>query len=410
MFYREGHRRLFRAMLALTEQRVVIDHITLRDELLRRGELEAAGGLEYLAELVDAVPTAANLEFHAKIVRDKAILRRLIEASTSIITEAYDGHSTANDLLDSRRIQDLPDLPAARERRVHPHQGDAVADDGAHRNAPAERQSDYRCAQRLHRFGRADVGVPGRRSWWSWRPGRPWARRRSASTSRPTRRGEGQGVAIFSLEMSKEALVQRMLTRHGAGGQPPRCGRARCATPDFTQLARAAGILQTYPALDRRHAVAHAARDALQGAPAQDRQRSAADRGGLSAAHAEPGVRGEPGAGDLRHLALAQGAGPRARDPGHRAVAALPRVGAARRGAEADPVRPPGLGRHRAGRRPGDLHPPARVLRPRGRDASAGLAEVMLAKNRNGPTGDVQLRFVREYTRFDNLSNREDPE
>src|SRR5918995_2768746 len=93
MFYREGHRRLFRAMLALVERRTVIDHITLRDELLRRGELDAAGGLEYLAELIDAVPTAANLEFHARIVRDKAILRRLIESATAIVTEAYDGHS-----------------------------------------------------------------------------------------------------------------------------------------------------------------------------------------------------------------------------------------------------------------------------------------------------------------------------
>ena len=114
MFYREGHRRLFRAMLALTERRVVIDHITLRDELLRRGELEPAGGLEYLAELVDAVPTAANLEFHAKIVRDKAILRRLIEAATSIVTEAYDGHSTAHDLLDVAESRIFTDLPAAR--------------------------------------------------------------------------------------------------------------------------------------------------------------------------------------------------------------------------------------------------------------------------------------------------------
>src|SRR5688572_5967836 len=91
MFYREAHRRLFRAMSALTERRVVIDHITLRDELMRRGELDAAGGLEYLGELVDAVPTAANLEFHARIVRDKAILRRLIESATAIVTEAYDG-------------------------------------------------------------------------------------------------------------------------------------------------------------------------------------------------------------------------------------------------------------------------------------------------------------------------------
>ena len=59
-FYREAHRRLFRAMLSLTERRIVIDHVTLRDELMRRGELDAAGGLEYLAELLDATPTAAH--------------------------------------------------------------------------------------------------------------------------------------------------------------------------------------------------------------------------------------------------------------------------------------------------------------------------------------------------------------
>ena len=101
LFYRESHRRLFRAMRRLTEQRVVIDHITLRDELSRAGELEDAGGVAYLAELVDAVPTAANLEFHAEIVREKAILRQLIEASTSVIQQVYEGKSTASDLLDA---------------------------------------------------------------------------------------------------------------------------------------------------------------------------------------------------------------------------------------------------------------------------------------------------------------------
>ena len=100
MFYREAHRRLFRAMVALTERRSVIDHITLRDELTRRGELDSIGGYDYIAELADVVPTAANLEYHARIVREKAILRRLIETATGIITEAYDGHSTASDLLD----------------------------------------------------------------------------------------------------------------------------------------------------------------------------------------------------------------------------------------------------------------------------------------------------------------------
>jgi replicative DNA helicase len=100
MFYREEHRRLFRAMRALVERRSVIDPVTLNDELERRGELAQIGGPEYVGELVDAAPTAANLEHHARILRDKAILRRLIEASTRTITEAYDGKSHAPELLD----------------------------------------------------------------------------------------------------------------------------------------------------------------------------------------------------------------------------------------------------------------------------------------------------------------------
>ncbi|MGW8267338.1 MAG: DnaB-like helicase N-terminal domain-containing protein, partial [Longimicrobiales bacterium] len=75
MFFREAHRRLFRAMIRLSERADVIDVITLSEELKKTGELEAAGGLPYLAELLDAVPTAANIEYHAKIVREKALLR-----------------------------------------------------------------------------------------------------------------------------------------------------------------------------------------------------------------------------------------------------------------------------------------------------------------------------------------------
>src|SRR5512140_1315797 len=75
-FYKEGHRRLFRTLRTLVEHRTVIDYVTLREELQRRGELELAGGIEYLNELVNAVPTGANLEFHARILKDKAIQRR----------------------------------------------------------------------------------------------------------------------------------------------------------------------------------------------------------------------------------------------------------------------------------------------------------------------------------------------
>ncbi|MCC7324951.1 MAG: replicative DNA helicase, partial [Gemmatimonadaceae bacterium] len=101
MFYREAHRRLFRAMLSLNERGSVVDVLTLANELSLRGELEVSGGKDYLAELVDAVPTSANVEYHAKIIREKAIVRRLIETSTEIITSAYEGKTTSHDLLDT---------------------------------------------------------------------------------------------------------------------------------------------------------------------------------------------------------------------------------------------------------------------------------------------------------------------
>src|SRR5213594_2501310 len=100
-FYREAHRLLFRAMVALTERGDVIDPVTLRDELSRRGDLDRAGGMEYIATLIDVVPTAANVDYHAKIVRDKAVLRRLVEAATGIIQDVYEGHAAAGEVLDN---------------------------------------------------------------------------------------------------------------------------------------------------------------------------------------------------------------------------------------------------------------------------------------------------------------------
>ncbi len=101
MFYREAHRRVFRAMMALTERREVVDPLTLTDEMARRGELDASGGGEYISSLIDAVPTAANVEYHARIVREKAMLRRLIEVSTSIVSEAFEARTTAAEMLDA---------------------------------------------------------------------------------------------------------------------------------------------------------------------------------------------------------------------------------------------------------------------------------------------------------------------
>src|SRR5215203_4768576 len=101
MFYREGNRRIFRAMLSLNERGDVIDPLTLTEELSRNGDLQSSGGRDYVAGLIDIVPTSANIEYHAKIVREKALRRRLIEVSTAIVTEAFESGAPATELLDA---------------------------------------------------------------------------------------------------------------------------------------------------------------------------------------------------------------------------------------------------------------------------------------------------------------------
>jgi replicative DNA helicase len=100
MFHREAHRRLFRSLVRIWQRGDVIDEITVSDDLRKAGDFEAVGGVTFLASLLDAVPTAANIEYHCKIVREKAILRRLIEAATSIIQETYAWQGEVENLMD----------------------------------------------------------------------------------------------------------------------------------------------------------------------------------------------------------------------------------------------------------------------------------------------------------------------
>ena len=99
-FYRTAHRKIYRAMLELSESGEVIDHITLTERLKAQGELEAVGGAAYLAELVQIVPSSANIRYHSKIIRDKALLRELLNTSTEVLTRGYEGTAPIDELLD----------------------------------------------------------------------------------------------------------------------------------------------------------------------------------------------------------------------------------------------------------------------------------------------------------------------
>ncbi|TAK00167.1 replicative DNA helicase, partial [bacterium] len=100
-FYREAHRKVFRAMIGLSDRNEPVDIITLSDALKARGDLEAVGGTAYLASLADLVPTAANIGHYARIVREKAILRHLISAATEIATRGFEEQGNVDEFLDT---------------------------------------------------------------------------------------------------------------------------------------------------------------------------------------------------------------------------------------------------------------------------------------------------------------------
>jgi replicative DNA helicase len=407
MFYREGHRRLFRAMVGLVEHRTVIDPVTLRDELGRRGELDAVGGADYLSELVDAVPTAANLEYHARIVKDKAILRRLIETSTGIITEAYDGRSTASDLLDKA------------ESRIF-----QISQERGGEGFSRLKEMLWPTMERieaLQRSGKSITGVPSGfvdldKLTSGFQPSelviiaaRPSMGKTAFCLNVATHAAvEGQGVAIFSLEMSRDQLVQRMLTAEArVDSQRVRQGGLRDA--DFTNLARAAGVLQSCPVwIDDTPSLSllEMRSKARRLKAENDIKLVVVDYLQLmrSPEYAENRVQ------EISDISRSLKALARELEVPVVALSQLSRA-SEQRGGERRPI----LSDLRdSGAIEQDADLVVFIHRPeyydREDETKKGLADIMLAKNRNGPTGDVQLRFSREYTRFDSFSTRDDPE
>jgi replicative DNA helicase len=99
-FYRESHRKIFQAMMKLSDLREPCDLITMTDILKKAGELEEVGGAAYLATLVDYVPTAANIAYYCKMVKEKSTNRKLISVATEIVSRGYDEQADVEELLD----------------------------------------------------------------------------------------------------------------------------------------------------------------------------------------------------------------------------------------------------------------------------------------------------------------------
>ena len=101
MFYDDRNKKLFQAIKSLHEQSIAIDVTTVSDELDKTKNFSAVGGIEYLTEVIDSVATAANLDYYINIIKEKAIVRNLINTATDIVTEAYEEEDNVTSLLDT---------------------------------------------------------------------------------------------------------------------------------------------------------------------------------------------------------------------------------------------------------------------------------------------------------------------
>ncbi|MGB9618738.1 MAG: replicative DNA helicase, partial [Desulfomonilaceae bacterium] len=99
-FYREGHRYVFETMIDLFNRNEPVDWLTLTAALKANGRLETVGGVAFLTELIDAVPSAANILHYTQVVKEKSILRQMISAATEISTRCYEDHQNIDDFLD----------------------------------------------------------------------------------------------------------------------------------------------------------------------------------------------------------------------------------------------------------------------------------------------------------------------
>lgn len=247
MFYREANRRVFRAMVSLFERGEVVDVVTLNEKLKNTSELEAAGGASYLAELLDAVPTAANIDYHARIVRDKALLRRLIDAASDIIRDVYDqGELKVEEVLDQA------------EQRVF-----QVAE--THDRGGFERIKEllWPAMEHIDKLQESPGGITGVPTGFRDLDrmttglqngdlvivaGRPSMGKTSLALNVALSAAiqHATKVAIFSLEMSKEQLVLRFLCAEGrVDAQKLRGGRM--SPEEYERLGKAAGLLNTAP-------------------------------------------------------------------------------------------------------------------------------------------------------------------
>ena len=403
-FFRDAHGRIFDKVVKLAERGDAIDLVTLKEELGRAGELDEIGGPAYITALVDGVPRSTNVEHYARIIKEKATLRSLIFSANKILTTAYEGGEEADVILDQAE-----------------HAIFAIADDKVRDGFVSLRdlaQASLETIEKLHSHKELITGVPtGFTDLDEMTSGlQPSdliiiaARPSMGKTSLVLNVAQHVGtktdmtVGLFSLEMSKERLFLRLLTAE-ARVDAHRLRGGFLGERDWGKLSQAMGTLSeakifvddtpSIGALEMRakcrrlkaehglHLVVVDYVQLMQG-------RGRFENRTLELASISRSMKGLAKELNVPIVVLSQlSRAPESRSDHRPQLSDLRESGALEQ--DADVV----VFIYREDMYADKNAPPT--------DAQ-GVAELIIAKQRNGPTGLVKLAFIREFTRFENLA------
>lgn len=403
-FYKENHKKIFAVAAELYNANKAIDLITVSDELRRMGILEQVGGVSYLTELVNCVPSAANIKHYVDIVKEKHILRTLINNSTKIISLCYEGDGDIDTIVDTaeKLVFEVSD---SKPRQSYLHLKEVI-------------KETIETIDRLYQKKAHITGIPTgfidfdirtaglQRSDFIVIAGRPSMGKSALAIGIAEYAAvvEKIPVAFFSLEMSKEQFVQRLLCSHAkVDAHKVRTGYLSLA--DWPHLTAAAGKLSEAPIF-------------IDDTPAISIMELRAKCRRLKANHDIQLV-------ILDYLQLMRSSSANIENRQQeisdisRSIKALARelnipivaISQLSRAVESRTDHRPQLSDLReSGAIEQDADLVVLILREEYYNPTPeneGIAEIIIAKQRNGPVGSLKLTFIKEYTRFENIVRME---
>jgi replicative DNA helicase len=401
-FYRDSHRRIFDAMAALAERSQPIDLVTLKDELVRASSLEAVGGAAYLASLMDGVPRITNVEHWSRIIKEKAVLRSLIHAGNRIVQSAYEAEDEAALILD-RAEKSIFDIAEHRIRQGFVGSREIVKE--SFRTIDQLSQSKDLVTGLPTGFVDLDEKTSGlQKGDLIIVAARPAMGKTSLclNIAQHASARTGETVGIFSLEMSKEQLVLRMLCAD-ARVDAHRLRTGNLQEKDWTRLAKAYADLSasrifiddsaTLTPLEMRAKCRRLKAEHGLGLLVVDYMQLVTGSGKIENRQQEIASISRSLKGLAKELSCP--------------VIALSQLS---RAPETRTEKRPQLSDLRES---GAIEQDADIVmfiyreeEYKPTDENRGIAEIIIGKQRNGPTGSRKLAFIREFTRFENLDWR----